>query len=225
MSAILTDVREFKVCLQKYKLITIFLFLVGWDWVHLVRRPLFGLLYQPQMIDHDDDDCGAIGGMRIGRGNRSTRRKPALAPLCPPQIPHDLIRATTRAAVVRSRRLTTWAIARPLITILCSSVYNEIWKQWCPYYCLHFVASTENQKSNWSLHFSNRFFFFYFSYPITAIIFINGATALCGLSSEMPGYSIPLSWSLISIPLTPHLFIADTNLPLQNINTTNRQEN
>jgi hypothetical protein len=30
---------------------------------------------------------GAIGGMKIGRGNRSTRRKPAPAPLCPPQNP------------------------------------------------------------------------------------------------------------------------------------------
>jgi hypothetical protein len=38
----------------------------------------------------DDDDYGAIGGMSIGRGNRSTRRKPAPMPLCPPQIPHDL---------------------------------------------------------------------------------------------------------------------------------------
>jgi hypothetical protein len=38
----------------------------------------------------DDDDYGAVGGMRIGRGNRSTRRKPAPVPLCPPQIPHDL---------------------------------------------------------------------------------------------------------------------------------------
>jgi hypothetical protein len=37
----------------------------------LVRRPLFDLLYQPRMID--DDECGAVGGMRIGRGNRSTR--------------------------------------------------------------------------------------------------------------------------------------------------------
>jgi hypothetical protein len=46
-----------------------------------------GLLYQPQMID--DGDCGEIGGMKIGRGNRSTRRKPAPAPLCPPHIPHD----------------------------------------------------------------------------------------------------------------------------------------
>jgi hypothetical protein len=30
---------------------------------------------------------GAIGGMNIGRGNRSTRRKPTPAPLCPPQNP------------------------------------------------------------------------------------------------------------------------------------------
>jgi hypothetical protein len=47
-----------------------------------------GLLYQPRMID--DDDYVAVGGMRIGRGNRSTRRKPAPVPLYPPQIPHDL---------------------------------------------------------------------------------------------------------------------------------------
>jgi hypothetical protein len=37
----------------------------------------------------DEGDCGAIGGMKIGRGNRSTRRKPAPAPFCPPQIPFD----------------------------------------------------------------------------------------------------------------------------------------
>jgi hypothetical protein len=51
--------------------------------------------------------------MRIGRGNRSTQRKPAPVPLCPPQIPHDLTWARTRAAAVGSRRLTTWAMARP----------------------------------------------------------------------------------------------------------------
>jgi hypothetical protein len=50
-----------------------------------------GLLYQPQMID--DGDCEAIGGIKIGRGNRSTRRKPVSAPLYPPQIPHDQTRA------------------------------------------------------------------------------------------------------------------------------------
>jgi hypothetical protein len=37
----------------------------------------------------DDGDCGEIGGMKMGRGNQSTRRKPAPAPLCPPEIPHD----------------------------------------------------------------------------------------------------------------------------------------
>jgi hypothetical protein len=62
-----------------------------------------GLLYQPRMID---DDYGAVGGMRIGRGNRSTQRKPAPVPLCPPQIPHDLTRDGSRAAAVESQRLT-----------------------------------------------------------------------------------------------------------------------
>jgi hypothetical protein len=38
----------------------------------------------PATGDYDD---GEIGGMMIGRGNRSTRRKPALVPLCPPQTP------------------------------------------------------------------------------------------------------------------------------------------
>jgi hypothetical protein len=42
------------------------------------------------MID-DDDECGAVGGIIIGRGNRSTLKKSAPTPLCPPQIPHDLI--------------------------------------------------------------------------------------------------------------------------------------
>jgi hypothetical protein len=45
-----------------------------------------GLLYQHQMIE--DGDCGAVGGMKIGRGNRSTWRKPAPAPLRP-QISDD----------------------------------------------------------------------------------------------------------------------------------------
>jgi hypothetical protein len=82
---------------------------VGWDWVHLVRRPLIGLFYQPRMID---DECGAVGVMRIGRGNRSTRRNAAPVPLCPPQIPHDLTWARTTAAAVGRQRLTAWAMPR-----------------------------------------------------------------------------------------------------------------
>jgi hypothetical protein len=38
-----------------------------------------GILYQPQMIN--DGDCGAIGGMEIGRGNWSTRRQFSTVPL------------------------------------------------------------------------------------------------------------------------------------------------
>jgi hypothetical protein len=60
----------------------------------------------PIVPDPDDDDCGAICGMQISKGHRSTRRKPALVPLCPPQIPHGVSRAGPRAAAVGSRRLT-----------------------------------------------------------------------------------------------------------------------
>jgi hypothetical protein len=70
-----------------------------------------GLLYKLQMID--EGDCGATGRMKIGRGNRSTRRKPAPVALCPPQIPHDQTRARTRASTVGSQRLTALAMARP----------------------------------------------------------------------------------------------------------------
>jgi hypothetical protein len=63
-----------------------------------------GILYQPQMIDYGA--CGAIGGMKIGSENRSTRRKPAPVPLCPPQVPHDLTQARMQATVVGSQQLT-----------------------------------------------------------------------------------------------------------------------
>jgi hypothetical protein len=55
----------------KLTFLLLFFFLIGCT----------GLLYQPQMID---DECGTVGGMRIGRGNRSIRKKPAPVPLCPP---------------------------------------------------------------------------------------------------------------------------------------------
>jgi hypothetical protein len=55
----------------------------------------------PALGDYDD---GEIDGM-IGRGSRSTRRKPASVPLCTPQTPHAA-RTQTRAVVVGSQRLT-----------------------------------------------------------------------------------------------------------------------
>jgi hypothetical protein len=54
-----------------------------WTSDQLVARPL---LTAPGDCDVD----GEVGGMNdFGMGNRSTRRKPAPTPLCPPQIPHD----------------------------------------------------------------------------------------------------------------------------------------
>jgi hypothetical protein len=44
--------------------------------------------------------------MKIGKGDGSTRRKPAPAPLCPPQIPLDQTWARTWATAVGSQRLT-----------------------------------------------------------------------------------------------------------------------
>jgi hypothetical protein len=51
-------------------------------------------IWQSWMID---DEYGTVGGMRIGRGNQSIRRKPAQVPLCPPQIPHKLTWDQARA--------------------------------------------------------------------------------------------------------------------------------
>jgi hypothetical protein len=72
------------------------------NWVHSALRP-------PAPGDYDDVE---IGEMTIGRGNRSTRRKLAPVPLCPPQIPHAA-QTRTRAVAVGSQRLTTWATAWP----------------------------------------------------------------------------------------------------------------
>jgi hypothetical protein len=61
----------------------------GWspNWVYSARRPLNGPIV-PAPGDYDD---GEFGGMKIGRGNRGTRREPAPVPLCPPQIKLDQI--------------------------------------------------------------------------------------------------------------------------------------
>jgi hypothetical protein len=67
--------------------------------------------YRPIVPAPGDYDDGEIGGI-IGKGNRSTRRKPPPVLLCPPQTPHA---AWTRtwAAAVGSQQLTTWANAWP----------------------------------------------------------------------------------------------------------------
>jgi hypothetical protein len=49
----------------------------------------------------------------IGCGIRSTRRKPAPVPLCPPQTSYA-VQTRTRAAALGSQRLTAWATARSM---------------------------------------------------------------------------------------------------------------
>jgi hypothetical protein len=50
----------------------------------------------------DDDECEAVGGMIIGRGNRSTQKNPAAVPFCTLQISHDFAWDRTWAATVGS---------------------------------------------------------------------------------------------------------------------------
>jgi hypothetical protein len=81
----------------------------GWSPIGSTRHCGHEWSIVPAPSDYGDEE---IGGM-IGRGKRSTRRKPAWVPLCPPQTPHAA-RTQTRAAKVRSQRLTAWATARPI---------------------------------------------------------------------------------------------------------------
>jgi hypothetical protein len=69
-----------------------------------------------------DYDDGEVGGT-IGKGNRSTLRKPAPMPLCPQQNPHAA-RSRTRAAAVGSQRLTAWATARPKTLVSIHACVN-----------------------------------------------------------------------------------------------------
>ena len=46
-----------------------------------------------------------------------TGDKPVPVPLCPPQIPHEPTRGQAQASVVEGRRLTAWAMARPVVML------------------------------------------------------------------------------------------------------------
>jgi hypothetical protein len=90
-------------------------------------------IYWPIVPAPGDCEDGEFGGIN-GRGNWSTRRKPAPAPLCPPQIPLDQTWGWTRAAAVGSQRLTASAMARP----------------WCRVCTVHAFLSSKLRKSEWS---------------------------------------------------------------------------
>jgi hypothetical protein len=87
-----------------------------------------GLLYQPRIIG--DGDCGEIGGMKIGRGNRSTRRKPAPAPHCSPQIhmPRPVLNPGRSGWKPATNRLSYGAAQEELLQCQDDrAVYDRIW--------------------------------------------------------------------------------------------------
>jgi hypothetical protein len=90
-------------------------FVAGWSVFFLIRivgggvqmGPLGTLTTEWPIVPAPGDyDDGEFGGMTIGKGNRSIRRKPTPVPLCPPHIPLDQTQARTRAAAVGRQRLT-----------------------------------------------------------------------------------------------------------------------
>jgi hypothetical protein len=89
----------------------LFSFLESGETVHQVRRPLTGLLYQPRMID---DERGAVDGMRVGRGNRSTRSKPTHSATLFTTNPTRPDLGSNQATTVGSRRLITSAVRHSL---------------------------------------------------------------------------------------------------------------
>jgi hypothetical protein len=90
--------------------------------------------------------------MRIGKGNRSTRKKSAPVPLSAPQIPQDLTRVRTWPTVFGSRLLTAWAMAQPVVTIPNMHLQHTTWLD--PY--------------NWSL--SGRLFHGVFSIAVYTLL-------------------------------------------------------
>jgi hypothetical protein len=80
------------------------------------------------------DEYEALGGMRIGRGNRSILRKFSKMPLCPPQIQLGLAWGWNRNAALGSRWLTAWTMARSHVVLhvkyplLLSYFYLKNWQ-------------------------------------------------------------------------------------------------
>jgi hypothetical protein len=88
VSVSLTNQRQFSAATKTYLYIHICIRIVGGG-VQLgpLGTSATNCPIVPAPGDYED---GEFGGMMIGRGNRSTRRKPTPVPLCPPQIPYAL---------------------------------------------------------------------------------------------------------------------------------------
>jgi hypothetical protein len=75
------------------------------------------------------DQCGAVCGMRIGKGIRGTRRKPAPVPLCPLQSPFVIVTYTGYGSVTNNttrfrigyRIYSLWRLKLQQVTIIVNT--------------------------------------------------------------------------------------------------------
>jgi hypothetical protein len=128
---------------------------MGWEWD---RRPLFGLLYQPRMMD--DNKC-ATNGVIISRENRSTRRNRVSVSICPQQVPHDLTRAyssfSTSSFNDSLMLCASNVLVSFLVTIACDFLYNTCSRSFgiasviYGVRCRHSLISTYNHTFGWHL--------------------------------------------------------------------------
>jgi hypothetical protein len=105
-------------CLSHVRILTIVkkeIFLWGGSWGGMRLSPLGTSATILSVVTAPDGRWWWVWCSRWNenwQGKLSTRKKPAPVPLCPPQIPHYLTWARTRAAAVGIRLLTAWAMAR-----------------------------------------------------------------------------------------------------------------
>jgi hypothetical protein len=103
-----------------------------------MHRSLKGLLCNPVMKKRNMISFFFLSnGATVAwnwRGNTEVLgEKPVPVTHCPPQNSHKQTRDRTRASAVRSRRLTAWAMARPLVSYIsvkrfCISSMPKVWR-------------------------------------------------------------------------------------------------
>jgi hypothetical protein len=123
-------------------------FFVSWCGVRLSPLGTSATIYPTLPAPKYNYGCGAFGGMRIGKGNRSTRRKPAPVPLCSPQIPHDLGSNPARRSGMPATNRLSYGMAQNF-RCLCNNVFNLLfhfvteWKVFCLKALLGFYLHVE----------------------------------------------------------------------------------
>jgi hypothetical protein len=75
-----------------------------------------------------DDECGAVGGMRIGRGNRNTRKEPARATFSNtnPTLPDLGSKPGSRGGNPVTNRLSYGTAYLSIGLFMCPSLYKLV---------------------------------------------------------------------------------------------------